>query len=96
VRVLLCSAGWERRLLEFLELSTVGTVMEDGAVAEEARASRTDDWIRRRRRRAWCGRRRTDCLLILCAHYFIFVFGEDQHSDILAERNTNGGGFLWS
>jgi hypothetical protein len=45
VRVLLSNTQWESRLLELLELSGVGRIVEDGADAEEAWAARLDGWI---------------------------------------------------
>jgi len=45
VRVLLANPRWERRLLKFLQLSSVGRVMGDGVDEDAARAERLDGWI---------------------------------------------------
>jgi hypothetical protein len=43
--MLLASPRWEKRLLLFLELSSVGRVMDNGADFEEARTEKMDGWI---------------------------------------------------
>ena len=45
IRVLLSNPRWGRRLLEFLELFSVGRAMKDSVNVKEAQASRTDEWI---------------------------------------------------
>jgi hypothetical protein len=45
VRVLLANPRWERRLVEFLELSGVGRVMADGTDEDGAYAARMDEWV---------------------------------------------------
>ena len=38
-------SAWERRLVEFLELSGVGRMMADGTNGDEACAEKIDGWI---------------------------------------------------
>jgi hypothetical protein len=45
VRVLLANPRWERRLVEFLELSGVGRVIADGTDEDGAYAARMDEWV---------------------------------------------------
>jgi hypothetical protein len=45
VRVLLANPRWERRFVEFLELSGVGGVMADGTDEDGARAAKMDEWV---------------------------------------------------
>jgi len=45
IRVLLSNPRWEWRLLRFLELPGVGTVVEDETDEDQARAERMDRWI---------------------------------------------------
>jgi len=45
IRVLLGNPRWERRLLGFLEMSRVGTVMDDGTDEDQERVERMDQWI---------------------------------------------------
>jgi hypothetical protein len=45
IRTLLASPRWESRLLNFLELSGVGRIVENGTDEEEARAARMDGWV---------------------------------------------------
>jgi hypothetical protein len=45
IRVLLSNPRWEKRLLNFIELSGIGRAMENGEDEEETWAAKMDGWI---------------------------------------------------